>query len=125
MENILNQVIPVVVTALVSILVIVVKGVGDIAVKYIQEKINEVSAKIGTEKYNQQKTLAIDIWNFVEEHFRVSETVGKVTGEKVAMFNEELKKRIPSLTDEQIDLLRQSIAGEVNKGKEVILKDAE
>jgi Na+-transporting methylmalonyl-CoA/oxaloacetate decarboxylase gamma subunit len=124
MEQVLNQIIPILITALVSILVVIIKGVGEAVVEFIETKKEEVIAKIGKEKYDEQKNLASDVWNFVEEHFRVSETVGKVTEEKIAMFNEELKKRIPSLTDEQIELLRQSIAGQINAGKEVITSPA-
>lgn len=122
MEAFLNQIIPIIITAIVGILVALIKAIGDAVVSLIEVKKKEVIAKIGIDKYNSEKKLALDIFNIVEEHFRLSETVGNVMNEKIEMFDKLIKEKIPSITNDQIITLRQSIAGEVNRGKEVITK---
>jgi hypothetical protein len=39
------------------------------------------------------------------------------------MFNDELKKKCPYITQEEIDFLRQTIAGEVNNVKNTVTSE--
>ena len=92
-------------------------------IKNSRTKIKEVANKIGVDKYSYIKSVALDIWNIVEEKFRVSEVVGKVTDQKIAEFNKLIKEKVPSITDAEIETVRQAVAGEVNKGKVALSED--
>lgn len=119
-EILISQIVPLLVTCIVAVVGVVIKSVGDAIIAYIEAKKNAVISKIGEDKYNSEKKVALDIWNIVDEHFRINPTLEDVIDKKIALFNELLLKKIPGLTQEQIDFLRQSIAGEVNKGKKVL-----
>ncbi len=122
MQNLLNEILPLLITAIVGILVAIFKAIGDVVINYIEVKKQEVIARIGIEKYNQEKALAMDIWYVVEEHYRLSEKVEATMNAKIDMFDKLIKEKIPYITDEQIITLRQAIAGEINRGKEAIIK---
>lgn len=122
MQNLLNEILPLLITAIVGILVAIFKAIGDVVINYIEVKKQEVIARIGVEKYNQEKALAMDIWYVVEEHYRLSEKVEATMNAKIDMFDKLIKEKIPYITDEQIITLRQAIAGEINRGKEAIIK---
>ena len=119
----LKEILNVLEPTIISILGIVISSLGAIAVSYIKTKRDSVVAKIGQDQYNHRIKVAEDVFNFVDEEFRVNGIVGKAIDNKIAMFNAELLKRIPGLTQAQIDSLRQTIAGQVNKGREVILSE--
>lgn len=124
-NQILNGVLPVIVTAVVTILGIVIKNVGDICVAFLSEKKNAVIQKISADTYNQNLEFAKAAWNITDEHFRITANLEKTFEAKQAYFAEQLKKFVPSLTDDEIAQLRQTIAGEVNKGKAVVVAPAE
>lgn len=111
-----SQVMPILVQAIVAIL-------GVIAVKFIQAKKTELINKIGQEKYNQEKAYAVDAWNLVDEHFRISGIANVTIGEKVELFEKELLKKVPYLTQDELDSLRLSLGGVINKGKDAIVND--
>ena len=121
LQEILNQIVPILVTVIVGILVVIVKSVGDAATSYIQAKKDAIVLKLGVDKYNQELAFAGSIWDIVEENFRIGEIVGDTILKKQEMFDKLLKERVPSLTEAQIESLRQSIAGVVNAGRDIIV----
>lgn len=121
MQELLNQIMPLLVTCLVGVLVVVVKSIGDVSKKLIEAKVAEVIAKIGKVEYEKRISTAMDIWGIVEEHFRLSGIIEETMSEKAALFNDLLLERIPSLDQADIDYLRQTIAGQVNSAKDAIL----
>ena len=60
---------------------------------------------------------AKQIWNIVEEDFRLNEKAKKELHSKADMFDEMLIKKFPYLTKEDLNYFKQSVAGEVNKNK--------
>ncbi|MDP4147195.1 MAG: hypothetical protein Q8936_22420, partial [Bacillota bacterium] len=68
-------------------------------------------------------TTAKEIWNIVEEKYRITEKVEDLLVSKAKMFDDLLLKKIPYLTQENLDDLRQAIAGEFNKGKQAVITD--
>ncbi|HEY8889237.1 MAG TPA: hypothetical protein VIM70_03120 [Clostridium sp.] len=90
-------------------------------VKFTPKIVDYLVAKIGLTNYQQTKSIAWDIWNIVEEHFRLSEIVGDKVQLKVAMFETLIKEKIPGIPDDEIQTIRQSIAGEFNKDKPLII----
>ena len=119
----LKEILNVLEPTIISILGIVISALGAIAVSFIKTKRDSVVAKIGQDQYNHYIKVSEDVFNFVEEECRVNGVVGKAIDSKIDLFNKELLKRIPGLTQAQIDSLRQTIAGQVNKGREVILSE--
>lgn len=124
-QQIINAVVPVLITALTGVLVAVIKVVGDAAVNYIGEKAAAVKAKAEADKWNHWLDLARQAWNIVDEEFRITPALKKTVAAKQAEFEVQIKRLIPGVTDDQIEQLRQAVAGEVNKGREAIAAAAE
>ncbi|MBU3160666.1 hypothetical protein KPL37_13015 [Clostridium frigoris] len=82
-------------------------------------------AKIGLTNYQETKAIAWDIWNVVEEHCRLSQVVGDKVQVKVTMFETLIKQKVPGITNAEIEIIRQSIAGEFNKNKPLIINATE
>ena len=106
MENLTVQIISILILGIVSILV----KEGVILIKAITNKIGN----------SEQLEVAKEVWNIVEEKFRITENAKATLGSKMDMFDNLLLAKLPGLTKEDLENLRQSIAGEVNKGKEAI-----
>ncbi|WP_143314987.1 hypothetical protein [Clostridium sp. HBUAS56017] len=69
-------------------------------------------------------TAAKEIWNIVEENFRIAEKVEEKLKNKADEFDELLLAKFPELTQEDVKNLRQSIAGEVNQSKDAVLDNS-
>ena len=119
-QEALNTIGTAALTALVGVGVVVIKVLGDAAVKYISEKAAAVKAKAGADKWNHWMNLARAAWNAVDEEFRITPTLESTISAKQKLFDEALKQAIPEITDAQIEQLRQAVAGEVNKGRAAI-----
>jgi len=94
-------------------------------IKIMPHIVNFIIAKIGLTNYQKTKAIAWDIWNVVEEHFRISMLVGDMVEAKATLFTSLIKQKLPGITDDEIELFRQAIAGEFNKDKPVIEKELE
>ena len=124
LNQIVNIIVPIIVTAIAGILVSIIKVVGDNAISYISTKKDAVATKVGIDKYNSTLQKAKSVWAIVDEEFRITPTLEKTVQNKQDMFDKLLKAKIPALTDNEIADVRQTIAGEFNKGKEVVTSDA-
>jgi len=124
-NQIINAIVPIAITAIVAILSVVIKALGDAGVAFIGKKKDELVQKISANTYNQNLAFAKAAWNIVDEYFRITPNVEKTFEAKQKMFADELKKLVPDLTDDEIAQLRQVIAGEVNKGKGVVVATPE
>ena len=69
--------------------------------------------------------LGNQIWNIVDEHFRISKTIEDKIKSKADMFNNLILQHFPELTQNDIDSIRQSIAGEVNKDKQAVIDNSQ
>ena len=105
----LMQACPIV--AISSIVIILVIRNWSVITAYIQ-------VKLANTKYEYVLNVAKGIWNRVDEDFRLElqEIIEKYS-KKSDYFDELLLKRFPSLTQEDIDEIRQAIAGEINRNK--------
>ena len=119
-QQVINAIVPVAITALVAVLVAGVKALGDAGVELINRKKEAVVAKIGADTYNQRLAVARQMWGAVDEEFRITPTLEKTIENKQKLFAEKIKKAIPGITDSEIEQLRQAVAGEVNKGREAL-----
>jgi hypothetical protein len=120
MQDLLNQITPVLVTTLMAILVAFIGYIGKVVIKLVPLLLDAIVAKVGLTKYQQTKLFATDIWNIVEENYRLHELIGSTVQAKIIMFESLIKKKIPGITDKEINTLRQAIAGEFNKSKKII-----
>lgn len=111
MNQIVNGIMPAVVKAVIIIVGAAITTVSGIAVSYLQKKKAEVVQKYGADKYNHERSIALDVYYFVEQHFK---GVKNVADSKLQMFNNELLKRLPYLTPEEIANFRESICGQIN-----------
>lgn len=125
LNEIVNNVVPVAVTCVSGFLVKIAYCVGDIAIEYIKEKISESSIGKLIKENEYNLTIAKSIWNVVEENYRIADKATQAITSKADEFDVLLLKKIPSLTAEEIAELRQAIAGEFNKGKEVVVNAIE
>ena len=121
MDNFLTILYPVLLTILTGFLGVLGREVTKLAPDIIEF----VAAKIGLVKYQKGKLVALDVWNVIEEHFRINNIIGDTVQAKITMFETLIKQKIPSITDADILLFRQAIAGEVNKDKPIIIKAIE
>lgn len=99
--------------------------VGKEVLKFVPKIVNYLEAKIGLTNYEKTKAIAWDIWNVVEEHFRLSEIDGDKVQVKMAMFETLIKQKIPEITNNEIETIRQAIAGEFNKDKPLVIRAIE
>lgn len=115
MDNVIQQVISglegIAVTAILAVLGVVIKGAGDIVVELLSVKKDEVIAKIGAERYNFYRSVAIDVYNRVEEEFRGQSGAYK---QKIKSFDKYMMERIPNLKEEDLAHFRQSVVGNIN-----------
>ena len=120
----LNQIIaglvPILITVVVGVLAVIINAVGNAAISFIRAKEREILQRIELSNKEDLVNEALKVWQIVDEYFRITNITGDKLELKVNMFGQELLKRLPGLTQEQIDYLRQTIAGQVNKGKATI-----
>ena len=105
----LMQACPIVAISLIVIILVIRNW--SVITAYIQ-------VKLANTKYEYVLNVAKGIWNRVDEDFRLElqERIEKYS-KKSDYFDELLLKRFPSLTQEDIDEIRQAIAGEINRNK--------
>ena len=123
METVINGVMPAVTAAFVGVIIVIIKNVGDALIKLAEVKAKELGQKYKLDKYLELINTAKDIWNIVEEKFRITENVEELVYSKADMFDKLLLKKVPALTQGQLDEIRQALAGEYNKGKSALSED--
>lgn len=119
-DFIISQIAPILATALAAILVAIIKQIGNVVIEYIKSKKNAVEQSIAISRHAQDLQTAKEVWNIVEEKFRITENAKEILDSKANEFDKLLLQKIPGLSQQNLDDLRQAIAGEFNKGKEAI-----
>lgn len=124
MEKILDPILSAVGVALATVLVAIIKSVGNEAVEYLKTKKKVADQKIKESKYAELFEVGKNIWNMVEEKYRVTDNIETLAQSKADMFDNMLLEKFPHLTKEELIEVRQAIAGEVNKGKALLHEDS-
>ncbi|AMN31769.1 hypothetical protein [Clostridium perfringens] len=101
------------------------KTILKLLIKVLESKLQKSGLEENIIKNKQYIDVAKQVWNIVEENFRITESVEKKLSSKADEFNKIMLDKFPKLTISDISELRQSIAGEVNKGKEAVLENSE
>ena len=123
-DVLVNQIGPVAVAAVVGILAVTIKAVGNVVIELIEKKKEEVEQKLQIGKHQQELATAREVWGMIDEQYRITGKVEDLIKSKAADFDKLLKAKIPYLTDEEISELRQAVAGEINKGKKLLNEDS-
>ncbi|MGG7077602.1 cobalt ABC transporter permease [Clostridium sardiniense] len=123
MDKILDPILGAVAIGVVGILVAIIKSVGDVAIEYIAKKKDAVEQKLQLDKHVEEIETAKQVWNIVEEKYRITDNIKELVKSKADAFDRLLLEKIPYLTDDQVKMLRQAIAGEINKGKVLLNED--
>lgn len=119
-ELLISQIAPILDTAFIAILVVVIKTIAAPIIEVAVKKKEQIERAIISSGHEQDLQTAKEVWNIIEEKFRITENAKEVLGTKADEFDNLLLQRIPGLTQQNLDDLRQAIAGEFNKGKEAI-----
>lgn len=122
-ELLISQIVPIIATAVVSILAAVIKQVGDAAIELLAVKKRESEIKIKASGHEADMQAAKEVWNIVEEKFRITENAAQFLSSKEEEFDKLLLQRIPGLSQQNLYELRQAIAGEYNKGKKQLTQE--
>lgn len=123
-EILINQILPIVDTSVVAILAVIIKQVGNSIIDFFIQKKSEISQKIKINEHQEEINTAREVWDIVEEKFRITENATELLTSKADEFDKVLMERIPGLSKENLEFLRQTIAGEVNKGRDMLTKDS-
>jgi len=122
-ELLISQIAPIAATGIVAILVKLVYPIGGAAIQLFLKLKEEAEQRIKASGHEEDFKTAKEVWNTIEEKFRITENVETLLGSKADEFDKLLLERIPGLTQQNLNDLRQAIAGEVNKGKTAIVAD--
>lgn len=101
------------------------KTILKLIIKVLESKLQKSGLEEKIIRNKQYIDVAKQVWNIVEENFRITESVEKKLSSKADEFNKIMLDKFPELTISDISELRQSIAGEVNKGKDAVLENSE
>ncbi|HII4428333.1 TPA: hypothetical protein ACY4RO_000693 [Clostridium perfringens] len=101
------------------------KTILKLVIKVLESKLQKSGLEEKIIKNKQYIDAAKQVWNVVEENTRITESIKEKLESKAEMFDRMLLKKFPELSKEDVAELRQSIAGEVNKGKEAVLENSE
>lgn len=123
-ELIISQIAPIVATAITAMLVIVIKQISVASISLLVTKKKETEQNIEAAGYKSKVDQALEVWRIVDDKFRLTQNAIDIFGSKEKLFEQILLKRIPGLTQKNIDDLRETISGLVNQGrKEITLDD--
>jgi hypothetical protein len=84
-----------------------------------------VLLQIESSEYEDQFKKACDIWKLVDENFRIGADITKEFENKADYFDNLLLQKFPSLTQGEIDYIRQVIAGNENSVKTTVGSQAQ
>lgn len=120
MDKILDPILGAIAIGVVGILVAIIKSVGDVSIEYIGKKKQIVEQRLQLDKHVEEIETAKTIWNIIEEKYRITDNIENLAKSKADAFDKLLLEKIPYLTENQVKDLRLAIAGEINKGKQLL-----
>lgn len=120
MDKILDPILGAAAIGVVGVLVAIIKSVGDVAIEYIAKKKDVVEQRLQLDKHVEEVETAKTIWNIIEEKYRITDNIENLAKSKADAFDKLLLEKIPYLTENQVKDLRLAIAGEINKGKQLL-----
>lgn len=101
-----------------------IKALLAILIKLAEARLEKAGVETLILKNENYINAAKQIWYMVDENFRISTAIEEKLKSKIEEFNEIILKKFPELSQEDVNDLRQAIAGEINQGKEELLNDS-
>lgn len=123
MDKVLDPILGAIALGITGVLVAIIKSVGDVIIEYIAKKKEVVEQRLQLDKHVEEVETAKQVWNIVEEKYRITDNITNLAKSKADMFDKLLLEKIPYLTEEEVKELRQALAGEINKGKALLNED--
>lgn len=123
MDKVLDPILGAIALGITGVLVAIIKSVGDVIIEYIAKKKEVVEQRLQLDKHVEEVETAKQIWNIVEEKYRITDNITNLAKSKADMFDKLLLEKIPYLTEDEVKQLRQALAGEINKGKALLNED--
>lgn len=123
MREILSDGASLIGTVIAAVVLMIVKKIADYAVTYIKSNTEKIKKELNILKNDEALKEGKKIWWAIEENFRIGND-SKYSGEsKAENFDAILKNKFPNMTKEDIETLRQSIAGMLNREKTNLTDD--
>lgn len=116
-EQILNGVMPIITQGVISVLGILLTIAISQATQYLSIKKQAVVEKIGVDQYNFYQSLAESIFYGIEQQMKTSS--GK---DKKGEFDKRLMAKIPGLTQDELDHLREGVVGKARSAASKLLE---
>ncbi len=82
-----------------------------VAITYLKKKKEALIKQIGVNQYNEDYTIAQDIYYIVEQQFKFIPQAGE---EKRKKFDDLLVEKVPGISQEELDHFRETICGKIN-----------
>ena len=123
-DVLVNQIGTIAIAAVVAILSVTIKAVGNVIIQLIEKKKQEVEQTLKLNEHQQELQTAKEVWNMVDEKYRITDKVENLIKSKADDFDKLLLEKIPYLTNDEVQDLRQTIAGEINQGKKLLNEDS-
>lgn len=123
MDKVLDPILGAIALGITGVLVAIIKSVGDVIIEYIAKKKEVVEQRLQLDKHVEEIETAKQVWNIVEEKYRITDNITNLAESKADMFDKLLLEKIPYLTENEVKQLRQALAGEINKGKALLNED--
>ena len=101
-----------------------IKSLLIILVKLVEAKLEKIGIEQAIIKNQNYITVAKQIWNEIDETFRISTSIEEKLQSKADLFETKVLTKFPELKKEDIDSLRLAIGGEVNVGKQVVFDNS-
>lgn len=102
-----------------------IKALIAILIKLAEARFEKAGVETLILKNESYIKVAKQIWYMIDENFRISTIVEEKLKSKGDLFNEAILKKFSELSQEDVDNLRQAIAGEINQGKEEVINNSE
>ncbi len=100
MEKIIEPILTALTLGIVGVILAIIKSVGDVTIQYIAKKKEMVEQKLKLDQHEEEIKKAKQIWNIVEEKYRITDNIKDLAKSKVDYFHKLLLKKIPYLTEE-------------------------
>lgn len=115
-----NQINQAIVSMAVLIITAILGWIGTKVSTFISAKTEHVSQQIGSADYNMLKGFAIEAWNTINEFFRIHPEIEKNIDSTFLKFKDYMLLKVPGLTESELCLLRDTVAGQMNQYKNSI-----
>lgn len=106
-----NQLANIIASGVLSILGALASYGVTVGVAYLKKKKEALITQLGIDKYNKKYKLAQDVYYFIEQKFKFIPQAGE---QKRKEFDKLLVKKIPGISQEELDHFREAICGKIN-----------